>query len=173
MFLKKKIIILGIISILWCIVIFYASSRTSIESNNKSKEIIYKVTKKVVSITNHFHITNIDVKDEKWFIKTVNRLNKPLRKGAHAFVYFILGILLCLLLKCFPLSKKMIWIIVILFCFCYSLTDEYHQTLVEGRTGQLIDCLIDTTGGVCGIALVELIKRRKEDNHEKRKINCN
>lgn len=30
----------------------------------------------------------------------------------------------------------------------YSLTDEYHQSCVPGRTSLFTDCLIDTSGGV-------------------------
>ena len=39
------------------------------------------------------------------------------------------------------------FIIALVICFIYACTDEYHQTFVNGRTGQFSDTLIDTFGG--------------------------
>ena len=47
--------------------------------------------------------------------------------------------------------------IVLLSAFCYSLTDEFHQLFVNGRTGQFSDCLIDTSGAILGILLFKII----------------
>lgn len=145
----KKIILI-ILVILWSFLIFYASSRTSSESNSKSKELIYKTSKEVIIITNKLKITNIDISNDKYLYTLTNKLNYPLRKCAHATVYFILGILLFILFRCFNISDKKIFFIVLSICFLYSLTDEYHQIYVDGRTAKFIDCLIDTFGTFIG-----------------------
>ena len=106
-----------ILIIIWCFIIFYASSKTSNESNGKSKELIYSASKEVIKITNYFHITKIDLNDEKYFQEIVKKLNYPLRKCAHASVYFVLSILLMLLLKNFPITLKKAFIITISLCF--------------------------------------------------------
>ena len=151
--------------IIWTFVIFYASSRDSNDSNSKSKELIYSGIKVVGTITNKIKLTDIDLEDEKWLQKTTTILNKPLRKCAHAAVYFILGILLMILFYNLSYPLKKAFLVSILICFTYSLTDEYHQTLVEGRTGQFSDCLIDTVGAMLGSSIFYTIQKKKE--HEK------
>ena len=84
-------------------------------------------------------------------------LNKPIRKCAHAFIHFVLAILLCLWLKVSGINKNRIYLLVLLIAFCYSLTDEFHQLFVNGRTGQFSDCLIDTSGAILGILLFKVI----------------
>jgi VanZ family protein len=44
----------------------------------------------------------------------------------------------------------------ILLTILYAVSDEYHQTFVPGRNGQLADVLIDSLGGL--IALFSLRK---------------
>jgi len=34
----------------------------------------------------------------------------------------------------------------------FAITDEYHQTLVQGRTGQILDVCIDSLGAILGLA---------------------
>ena len=36
----------------------------------------------------------------------------------------------------------------------YSLTDEFHQSLVRGRTSSLFDCAIDTAGAALGMLIL-------------------
>lgn len=57
-------------------------------------------------------------------------------------------------------------VIRLIICFIYVCTDEYHQTFVNGRTGQFSDALIDTLGGVIACLIYDFIaklnKRRKK-----------
>ena len=155
----KKIIL--IIILVWGILIFVASSQNWKESNEKSKRLIYPITKHVLKITNYWKITNIDISNEKEINKIVNKLNYPIRKIAHIFLYFVLSILLMLVLtncKLIPIKKM---IIVVILCFLYSITDEYHQTLISGRTGKITDCIIDTIGAVMGTTLFIQIEKIK------------
>jgi|SRR5450759_1275443 VanZ family protein len=39
----------------------------------------------------------------------------------------------------------------------YSVTDEFHQSFIPGRTSTLIDVGIDTIGGAFGLSVVTLI----------------
>jgi VanZ family protein len=43
----------------------------------------------------------------------------------------------------------------------YSITDEYHQTFVEGRVGAVTDVLIDTAGALFAAALISYARRRE------------
>ena len=43
------------------------------------------------------------------------------------------------------------------FGLLYAMSDEYHQTFVMGRSGELRDVLIDSLGIITGIVLTVLI----------------
>ena len=57
-------------------------------------------------------------------------------------------------------------IIALVICFIYACTNEYHQTFVNGRTGQFSDTLIDTFGGFISclmyIFMMKINKIRKK-----------
>ena len=44
----------------------------------------------------------------------------------------------------------------------YACSDEIHQTFVAGRSGEVLDVLIDTVGGSLATILYYLIYRRKK-----------
>lgn len=163
--MKYKLAIFLFLIISWCGVIFYFSSKTSDESNKASKDLINTSLKFTLNITNKIHLTNIEVTD-KYINKLVTRLNYPVRKCAHATVYFILAILLFIFLKVVGLKKSLAFFISIVFCFIFSLTDEYHQTFVAERTGQFSDCLIDTTGSIIGAGISFLLSKKENKQQQ-------
>ena len=155
--MNYKNILIIVIIILWCGVIFYASSRTSSQSNGKSKKIVLYVVTTSAKITNKMHLTKIDLSNDKWANDMVKKLNKPFRKLCHASVYLILSSLIMFGLKTFNVDVKKAMLISIGICFLYSLTDEFHQLFVSGRTGQFSDCLIDTLGATIGAIISRII----------------
>lgn len=159
--MRLKNIVIFMLVVVWGIVIFSASSKTSDESNSKSRMLIYNSTRGVVSVTNKLNITNIDITNSVWLNKTTNMLNKPLRKVAHASIYFVLGIFILVFFVSINIDLRKAFIIAVSLCFLYSLTDEFHQTFVSGRTGQFSDCIIDTSGALLGTGMVSLFLRRK------------
>ena len=161
--MKKKIIYITL-TIIWMIIIFIMSSMNTNESNGKSKQTIKKTVQKTTEISENIGITDIKP-TEKQVNETVNKLNFPLRKCAHATEYAVLAILIIFTLNSFwgknYTIKKIVMAIII--CFIYSLTDEYHQSFVLGRPCQFSDCLIDTLGSLIMclgyLAIKKLIKR--------------
>lgn len=123
---------------------------------------------------------------EKIFQKISNRLNLDIplihgslaytiRKYAHIFLYFILGLFTSLVSHSM-LSNKSIkhknflgFIISIGICFLYACTDEYHQTFIDGRTGKCSDVLVDAVGFIFSITLVTMIKLLKDIFSKKHK----
>ncbi len=76
-----------------------------------------------------------------------------LRKLAHLAEYAILGALLCRALRNPVLA--------ITAAALYAVSDEIHQTFVEGRAGVPLDVAIDTVGALLGvIAWLRLGRRR-------------
>lgn len=163
-----KIIFSWILVILWMSIIFYLSSMNTVESNTKSKDTINTVIDTTITTTNNIGLTDKNIPEEKEQ-QLIDILNKPLRKCAHASVYFILSILLlnALLTSHYKFKKKysLTIILTILLCFLYAITDEYHQTFIPGRTGQLSDILIDTIGSTLSLILISIIYHKKSNHN--------
>lgn len=162
---NKKIIISWLLVILWAIIIFIMSGMNTTESNMKSKSALTEIVEKTVKTTNEIGITDKHPNENR-IKEFINKYNHLFRKFAHASEYFILTILLLIALKNSGVDGKKIFAIAILVCFLYACSDEYHQTFVDGRTGQFSDTLIDTFGGMIGCVMYFLInkinfKRRK------------
>ena len=136
--IKKNINI--ILLIIWMIIIFIMSSFNGESSGNQSNFIV-NIISEIFSISN------------------VNYLSFIIRKLAHFTEYFILGILVINNFK--KIDKKIIFGSII-FCMLYAFTDEFHQLFVSGRSGQIIDVLIDSFGSMCGIYGYLLFKKYKK-----------
>ena len=75
------------------------------------------------------------------------------RKSAHMFLYFILGIMVYSLSREFKLSDRRRTLYSLLFVFLYAISDEFHQKFVIGRSSELRDVFIDSIAGLLGIFL--------------------
>ena len=164
----KRKIIYTLITIIWMIVIFTFSSMDTEESNGKSKQTIKQTVEKTAEISENIGISENKMTQKQVNI-TVNKLNMPLRKCAHATEYAILAIFIIITIneytnKRYSISKI---IITILICFIYSLTDEFHQSFVPVRTSLFTDCLIDTTGSIITCLMYTIIKKVKESKLSK------
>lgn len=72
------------------------------------------------------------------------------KKSAHIFVYFTLYLLtwraLRLLQPQLPAHHPRIWLIALVLCLLYAITDEYHQSFVAYRTATAQDIGYDMLG---------------------------
>lgn len=135
-----KRIILTIITIIWMGVIFFFSSENYTESKNLSDSFTDKT---LVSICKLF---KKDCDKEK----VINKYGFLIRKLAHFTEYFILGILMFFTFR--EYGVKSLWIPLII-CILYASLDEIHQLFVDGRSGNIKDVLIDSSGSSLAILL--------------------
>lgn len=147
-----KVALIVVIAGVWMGIIYSLSAMNSKNSNSKSTNIISMFINEMLGVTNEYGITSSHPNDAK-LEHASELMNAPLRKVAHASVYFILSVFVLTLLRIIFEQKMYILMIVItlLICFLFALGDEYHQTFVNGRTGQMLDVLIDSTGAFLGI----------------------
>lgn len=138
--MNKKKLLKALALITWAFIIFIFSNRP-----NSGEE-----TKTILETSLPF-ISNINI---------ISVLNFIIRKLAHLTEYFILTLLAVSLLKEYTTSERKIIIISLVFCFLYACTDEYHQSLIPGRTSAFRDVLIDTSGGLIYI-LIYYLKNKK------------
>lgn len=133
----KKFINLSLL-ILWMIFIFVMSNFNANDSSGQSSTI--------VDFLNHlFNLNNIE------------HITLIVRKLAHITEYFILGILTYNMLKDYKIEN--IFIISFLSCVFYACTDEIHQMFIPGRSGNIIDVLIDSFGSIIGCIFYKKIKK--------------
>ena len=93
------------------------------------------------------------------YTSLIDLINFTIRKLAHLFEYTLLALLTISLLKEYTTKEKIILISSLVFCFLYAITDEFHQSLVPGRSCLFKDVLIDTAGSLIGIIIYLTIKR--------------
>ena len=140
--LRKIISFIAVI--FWMAFILFLSSQPGEESNQLSTgitEMIVEVVEKVVPDA------NLDFKSINHFV----------RKNAHFFAYFVLGILVLNALRVCRMRGIKGIAAAVLICVIYAVSDEVHQLFVPGRGGQIKDVLIDSGGAVAGISVYALI----------------
>ena len=147
--------------IIWAGFIFTMSNMNIAESNNQSKSTISTIIDGTLNITNDFGITT-KKPDKTKKNQIINKYNYIVRRTAHVIEYLIFTILIIIALHSNGLKGKKVYIIALLICFIYACTDEYHQTFIEGRTGQFYDCLVDLVGGLLGCSFMIAIKKIKQ-----------
>lgn len=147
-----KIIIILIVVVAWLFSIYKLSGMSSNNSNGKSTDIISIFIEDALEITNDYGITSSHPNEQK-IEKASKLINAPMRKVIHATVYFILAFFIMTLMNIIFDHKKYFLVVIISLILCIILAgfDEYHQTFVTGRTGQILDVIIDTVGGIIGI----------------------
>ncbi len=134
----------------WMALIFFLSSQQAADSNQLSTGI----TKIIVDLISGVF---------PGLSPQLEWLNHIVRKNAHFIAYFILGLLQINALYANGLRGRKAFIIALLICFLYAASDEFHQTLVPGRSGELRDVFIDTTGALSAIGVYTIgrMKLRK------------
>lgn len=124
-------------SVLWMGFIFFLSHQEA----GSSSQLSSGITKTLYNVINSVL---------PWLDLELAFFHFLVRKGAHFNAYLILGLLLAKAMK--PDDRKA-YFSVLLLCIFYAMSDEFHQTFVSGRSGEVRDVLIDSTGSLTGILL--------------------
>lgn len=161
--MKKSIF--AVLLVIWMAFIFSMSSQNSEVSSNTSGGIIKIILSAVPKFTEQPEEVQENVVENLQFIT---------RKSAHFIGYMILGILSILTFLQFEkINKKPQF--AFLLCVVYAISDEIHQLFVPGRSGQLRDVMIDSSGSLVGIALVllcmKILQKRKTNKISTNKEN--
>lgn len=159
---KTKQIMFAILIFLNCLVIFYFSHQVANNSSKQSGTIVEIISNIIPYIKN--------MNEEEQIIFKEQILTPIVRKTAHFSIYALLGILttnFMLAVENKKMNKKII--LALFFCIIYAITDEFHQTFIPGRIGEIRDVLIDTSGATIGILftiattkITRKIKNRKD-----------
>jgi VanZ family protein len=81
------------------------------------------------------------------------------RKSAHFFLYFVLGVLVFWCARGYEWSTKKVVVSSVFLCAFYAVTDELHQRFTAHRSPSMRDVLIDTVGASIGILCFILVNK--------------
>lgn len=79
-----------------------------------------------------------------------------IRKGAHMFLFFVLTLLVWMALTGLLKARHVRAAAAAAICVLLASLDEYHQTLVPGRSGKFGDVMVDLTGMLIALLLLTL-----------------
>lgn len=126
--------------VFWMIIVFVLSAEPSQKSENTSGSFT-----KIIFSNN---ITDQRIKELSFII----------RKSAHFTLYTLGGMCICI---CVILNYKKSnkgYLISFVIGSVYAITDEVHQLFVAGRSGELRDVIIDSTGILIGVMIIKCFK---------------
>lgn len=152
-------------AIFFMVVIFWFSSQPAEESSAESSMVVNFVLHGIENIRGSVFST-------EEFTNWAEKIHTPIRKLAHMTEYALLA--WTIFIPTLFWNKEKLWRrhikaeptvwklldkrIVAKICLgsvfatmLYAGTDEFHQLFVEGRSGKVIDVLIDTCGAALGI----------------------
>jgi VanZ family protein len=149
--MKKSPIALRIISLIlligWMGLIFYFSHQNSGTSSNMSAGLIRRVLQVFIPETSGDELTNV-IASLQFIVRKTEHLTLYLILGAFALLHFSTYNRFTLIVK---LSSSLVLSVL------YAVSDEYHQTYIQGRSGEIRDVIIDSVGAIIGILLSLLI----------------
>ena len=164
----KKQTILRIISIIfvlaWMVTVFMLSHQIAEDSSKTSSNFITVIIK----------LFNKDIEQEQ--LETIMlKVETIVRKLAHFVLYTLGGMLITIMFINFKEYITKTKIASFLLGATYAITDEIHQLFIPGRSGEIRDVLIDSTGVLLGVFIIYLLMRIKgifrSGKEERRKAN--
>lgn len=132
-----------LLPLLWMVVIFMLSHQSASISSGQSGVFVEQLRHIAPSVDQQL-------------------LTFLVRKGAHIFAYFVLGILTFNALRRVDLSKFKLNYPVglsIIVCALYAVSDEFHQLFVSGRSGEIRDIIIDSCAATVGVFMLRFSVR--------------
>ena len=130
-------------SVLWMALIFFFSSFSSEDSSEQSGKVVRFVLWIVRSLFGEKTATWLADAGIEFYI----------RKVAHFTEYAILGVLVA---RALFLNGAPHPALALVICAVYACLDEFHQFFVSGRSMELRDVCIDSSGALFGILVYVL-----------------
>ncbi len=138
--------------VMWMATIFYLShqpSTTSSELSSGISEVIMHTIETIAPIQDF----------------NAGAFHHYVRKNAHFFAYLLLGMLVLNALRSNNVAGYRAASVALLTCVLYAISDEVHQLFIAGRSGEVMDVLIDSAGASIGIGIWmvigRIVKRKK------------
>ncbi len=129
--------------LIWIILIFILSHQDGVSSSNLS-ESVKAFIKKILQL---LYLANEGTGQGAW--------GWLIRKIAHMTEYAVLFLQTFRVIVLYK-TRAMSLGYSLAFCLLYSLSDEFHQTFIPGRTGTLRDVVIDMMGASMMLVMIKV-----------------
>ncbi|MDD7326848.1 MAG: VanZ family protein [Lachnospiraceae bacterium] len=147
-----------VFTVLWMLLIFLMSAQPAPESTATSLTVGRMVC--TVFVPGYRNMSAVEQ------LRLAKKIDHPVRKTAHATEYAILAILVFLAIS---YCRKRTYLHSLCISITYAVSDEIHQYFVPGRACMVTDIVIDSSGALAGLFLVFLLKRIRNQKHERRR----
>ncbi len=137
-------------AILLMLIIFNFSSKPAAISGESSLKIASQILKQYERIADIHY-------EEAVRMEKLLTLDHYVRKTAHVTEYALLAAAFALPLWVRRRRGFGLWGLSVLFTAGYAATDELHQRFIPGRSGELRDVLIDSSGAALGALLFLIV----------------
>ena len=145
------------------VAIFYFSSMPATESGESSLMLSNNI------LNTYENIAKISYDGVERF-QVLSVLDHIVRKSAHFMEYMVLAAAWFIHFSIWKTGMRWRLALSISITSVYAATDEFHQTFVAGRSGQISDVLLDSVGAATGafvlLVLVIMIKKRKSKGNK-------
>lgn len=129
---------------LWMSLIFYLSHQPAAKSSELSNNVTEVIINTIETVAPKAKIEKGD-------------LHHLVRKNAHFLYYLVLGILAISALRINGVRSYRGILLALLICILYAISDEVHQIFVPGRSGEVRDVIIDSSGAGTGILVYSVV----------------
>ncbi|MBZ5200625.1 VanZ family protein [Planomicrobium chinense] len=140
--------------LLWMGLIFSLSHQPASESGEMSSgitEIVMETVEQVLPVAE----------------ADFDQFEHIVRKNAHFFIYLILGVLVIHALRESGVQSFRRICLAVGICVLYAMSDEFHQLFIAGRSGEVRDVMIDSSGAFVGIIFYWLTGKMLRRNKQK------
>ena len=158
--MKNTKIIIHILVLGWMLIIFMLSAQEAQVSSSLSGGLIYNVASLFIRGYKDMPL------DQQILI--IDHWQHTVRKNAHFFAYFVLGILVVSTMYTYRIKQITRLFISFAVIFLYAVSDEIHQIFVPGRAAMIGDVVIDTAGGLAGMAVIVCMRFIFDVFHKRR-----
>lgn len=142
-------LLLWLPALLWYRVIWGFSAQTAAVSGDLSDRLLWRLLALVSPA-----FAGADAETQNAAVELLSFFE---RKAAHMFLYLVLILLLWLALLPLVRSKNRQVPLAAVLCAVLAGLDEYHQTFIPGRSGELRDVCVDLAGAVIAVLLVAVL----------------
>lgn len=142
------------LSFLPALLLMYMIFSFSAQPGEVSSQISYKASYKIIEAADYIFDANLD----EWQIaEWADKIHFITRKLAHMAEYFALAVAVAFPLYVYGLHGFLLMLTAGFICVAFACGDEYHQSLVAGRSPSTKDVCIDSIGIFFGILLVRIV----------------
>jgi VanZ family protein len=143
-------------AILLMIVIFYFSSKPATVSEESSLRISHLLLNTYEEVADRTYEASVR-------LQVLSELDHIVRKTAHFMEYALLAVAWVVHFMFHKVRLRGRIGFPILLSSAFAVSDEFHQTFVAGRSGQVSDVVLDSCGAVTGaLAMLLLVAVRKK-----------